>query len=151
VVAQNVTVGIPAQIAVRGSLTTPVTATVTRTANALDPGTRTLLTEVDIPNSSHNMLPGEFVYVAFKASPVGKRWKIPATAMIFNAKGTQVMLVGPDNKLHVQVVVVGRDFGDTLDIQAGLKGDETIVEQPDVSLQDGQVITPVESQHESKD
>jgi RND family efflux transporter MFP subunit len=150
VVAQNVKIGMPAQIAARGSLATPVTATVTRTSNSLDPGTRTLLTEVDIPNSTHAMLPGAFVYVDFKVGPVGKRWNIPATALIFNGKGTQVMLVEPGNKLHLQKVVVGRDFGDTVDIQAGLKGDETIVEQPDVSLQEGQIITPVESQHGSK-
>lgn len=151
VIARNVKVGMPAQVAVRGSLTTPVTATVTRTASALDPATRMLLTEVDIPNSSHGMLPGEFVYVNFNTSPVGKRWNLPATALIFDARGTQVMLVRPGNKLQLQKVVVGRDFGDRIEIQAGLKGDETIVEQPDVSLEDGQVITPVESQHESKD
>lgn len=146
VFAPNVKAGVPAQVTVRGQLTTPVAATVARTANALDPGTRTLLTEVDIPNSSHAMLPGEFVYVAFKISPSGKRWNLPATALIFNSAGTQVMLVEPGGKLHVQKVTVGRDFGDTIDIQAGLKGGEAVVKQPDVSLQDGQVVTPVESQ-----
>jgi len=146
-VATNVTVGMPVQVTIRGALMDPVPATVTRTANALDPGSRTLLTEVDIPNSSHGMLPGQFVYVAFKIGRWGHRWNLPATALIFNADGTQVMLVGPDGKLHLQKVIVGRDFGDFIEIQAGLSGDETIVEQPDVSLEDGQVVTPVESQH----
>ena len=146
VFAANVKPGLPVQVTVRGQLTAPVAATVARTANALDPGTRTLLTEVDIPNSSHAMLPGAFVYVAFKISPSGQRWNLPATALIFNSAGTQVMLVEPGGKLHVQKVTVGRDFGDTIDIQAGLKGGETVVKQPDVSLQDGQVVTPVESQ-----
>jgi RND family efflux transporter MFP subunit len=145
VFAPNVKPGLAAQVTVRGQLTTPVAATVARTASALDPGTRTLLTEVDIPTSSHAMLPGEFVYVAFKISPSGQRWNLPATALIFNSNGTQVMLVEPGGKLHVQKVTVGRDFGDTIDIQAGLKGDETVVKQPDVSLEDGQVVTPVES------
>jgi multidrug efflux pump subunit AcrA (membrane-fusion protein) len=146
-VATNVTVGMPVQVTIRGALMAPVPATVTRTANALDPGTRTLLTEVDIPNSSHGMLPGQFVYVAFKIGRWGKRWNLPATALIFNTDGTQVMLVGADGKLHLQKVIVGRDFGDVIEIQAGLSGGDTIVEQPDVSLQDGQVVTPVESQH----
>ncbi|MDP9174587.1 MAG: efflux RND transporter periplasmic adaptor subunit [Planctomycetota bacterium] len=150
VAAPNVTVGMEAQVAVRGALTAPAEATVTRTANALDPGTRTLLTEVDVPNSSHGLLPGEFVYVAFKIRPSGRRWNLPATALIFNTDGTQVMLVGTGNKLHLQKVTVGRDFGDTIDVQAGLSGGETIVEQPDVSLHDGQVITPVEAQHAPK-
>jgi RND family efflux transporter MFP subunit len=145
VFAGNVRPGLPAQVKIRGALTAPVAATVARTASALDPGTRTLLTEVDIPNSSHAMLPGEFVYVDFKIQPSGKRWNLPATALIFNAAGTQVMLVEPGNKLHLQKVTVGRDFGDTIDVQAGLSGGETIVKQPDVSLQEGQVVTPVES------
>src|SRR2546430_3226673 len=93
--APNVKIGLPAQVTVRGALGSPVAATVTRTANALDPGTRTLLTEVDIPNSSHDMLPGTFVYVAFKLGAAGQRWNLPATALIFNAQGTQVMLVDP--------------------------------------------------------
>lgn len=150
VFAGNVKPGLSAQIAVRGFLNTPVMATVARTADALDPATRTLLTEVDVPNSSRAMFPGEFVYVRFKIAPTGRRWKIPATALIFDANGTQVMLVGADDKLHVQKVTVGRDFGDTIDIQAGLSGGESIVEQPDVSLQEGQVVTPVPSQHETQ-
>ena len=145
--APNVKPGLAAQVSVRGQLTAPVAAAVARTANALDPGTRTLLTEVDIPNSTHAMLPGEFVYVAFKISPSGTHWRLPATALIFNSAGTQVMLVEPDGKLRIQKVTLGRDFGDTIDVQAGLSGGETVVEQPDVSLQDGQVVTPVESKH----
>jgi len=144
-VAANVTVGMTADVTVRGQLASPVAATVTRTANALDPGTRTLLTEVDVSNPSHGLLPGAFVYVAFKIKPSGQRWNLPATALIFNTDGTQVMLVGPGNKLQLQKVTVGRDFGDTIDIQAGLSGDETIVQQPDVTQHDGQVVTPVEN------
>ena len=142
----NVKVGLPVQVTVRGQLMQPVTGTVTRTANALDPGTRTLLTQVDIPNQSHRMLPGMFVYVAFKIGPSGTRWRVPATAVIFNAQGTRVAIVGAGNKLHFQPVVVGRDLGTSIDIQAGLHGSETIVSQPTVSLQEGQVVKPIQSQ-----
>jgi multidrug efflux pump subunit AcrA (membrane-fusion protein) len=148
--APNVNVGMEAPVAIRGALAAPVAATVTRTANALDPGTRTLLTEVDVSNPSHKLLPGEFVYVAFTVRPSGQRWNLPATALIFNTDGTQVMLVGPANKLHLQKVTVGRDFGDTIDILAGLNGDETIVQQPDVSLHDGQAVISVEAQRAPK-
>ena len=121
----------------------PVAATVTRTASALDRGTRTLLTQVDIPNQSHRMLPGMFVYVRFKIGPSGTRWRVPATAVIFNSQGTQVVIVGPGNKLHFQKVELGRDFGTSIDIQAGLNGNETIVKQPTVSLQEGELVTPI--------
>jgi RND family efflux transporter MFP subunit len=143
----NVKVGLPVQVAVRGQLMQPLTGTVTRTANALDPGTRTLLTQVDIPNPSHRMLPGMFVYVSFKIGPSGTHWRVPATAVIFNAQGTRVAIVGPENKLHFQKVTVGRDLGTSIDIQAGLQGNETIVSQPTVSLQEGQVVRPIESKN----
>jgi multidrug efflux pump subunit AcrA (membrane-fusion protein) len=145
----NVTVGMPAHVTIRGALMEPLAATVTRTASALDPRTRTLLTEVDVPNASHSLLPGAFVYVAFKIAPSGQRWNIPASALIFNTDGTQLMVVDAGGKLHIQPVTVGRDFGNTTDIQAGLSGGETIVAQPDVSLREGQIVTPVEPKNGS--
>jgi multidrug efflux pump subunit AcrA (membrane-fusion protein) len=147
--APNVKVGLPVQVTVRGQLMPPVTGTVTRTANALDPGTRTLLTEVDIPNESHQLLPGMFVYVAFQIAPSGTRWRVPATAVLFNAQGTRVMIVDAGNKLHFQPVVLGRDYGTSIGIEGGLQGNETIVKQPTVSLQEGQVVTPLESKNAS--
>jgi RND family efflux transporter MFP subunit len=142
----NVKAGLPVDVTVRGQLMQPVTGTVGRTAAAFDPGTRTLLTQVDIPNKSHRLFPGQFVYMNFKISPGGTHWRVPATAMIFNAQGTRVAIVGPQNKLHFQKVTVGRDLGTSIDIQAGLQGNETIVSQPTVSLQEGQVVKPIQSQ-----
>ena len=149
VYAPNVKVGLPVQIAVRGQLGQPVMGTVTRTASALDPGTRTLLTQVDIPNPSHRLLPGMFVYATFKIAPSGTRWRVPATAVIFNAQGARVAIVGEGNTLHFQPVGLGRDFGTSIDIQTGLQGNETIVKQPTVSLQEGQVVRPIEPQKPS--
>src|SRR5882762_3455003 len=143
--APNVTVGLPVRVTLRGQLMQPVTGTVTRTASAFDPGTRTLLTQVDIPNPSRRMLPGMFVYVGFKIGPSGTHWRVPATAMMFNAQGTRVAIVGAGNKLHFQDVVIGRDLGTSIDIQAGLHGNEMVVSQPTVSLQEGQVVKPIES------
>jgi multidrug efflux pump subunit AcrA (membrane-fusion protein) len=147
--APNVKVGLPVQIAVRGQLGQPVTGTVTRTASAIDPGTRTLLTQVDIPNQSHRLLSGMFVYVTFKIAPSGTHWRVPATAVIFNAQGTRVAIVGAGNTLRFQAVVLGRDFGTSIDVQAGLQGHETIVKQPTVSLQEGQRVTPIEPKNSS--
>jgi RND family efflux transporter MFP subunit len=147
--APNVKAGLPVQVTVRGRLMQPVTAKVTRTANAIDPGTRTLLTQVDIPNQMHGLLPGMFVYVGFKIEVSGTHWRVPATAVIFDAEGTRVATVGPGNKLHFQKVTLGRDFGTSIDIQAGLNGNETIVKQPTVSLQEGQLVNPIESKNPS--
>lgn len=148
--APNVRAGLPVSVSVRGHLTEPVSGTVTRTANAMDPATRTLLVEVDVPNPSHGLLPGLFAYVAFKIGPSGTRWRVPATAAIFDAQGTRVALVGVGNTVHFQPVVFGRDLGASVDIQNGLRGDETIVKQPTVSLQEGQVVQPITSAPSAK-
>src|SRR2546427_8538611 len=145
VYAPTLKVGLPVEVAVRGQLMQPVTGTVTRTAGALDPGTRTLLTQVDIPNTSGRLLPGMFVYVTFKIAPSGTRWRVPATAVVFDAQGSRVAIVGPQNTIRFQPVEVGRDFGDSLDVQAGLQGQERIVLQPTVALQEGQVVRPIAS------
>jgi len=147
--APNVKAGLPVQVTVRGRLMEPVTAKVTRTAGAIDPSTRTLLTQVDIPNQTHQFLPGMFVYVGFKIEAAGTRSRVPATAVIFDGQGTRVVTVGPGNKLHFQKVTLGRDFGTSIDIQAGLNGNELIVKQPTVSLQEGQLVNPIESKNPS--
>jgi RND family efflux transporter MFP subunit len=143
--ASNVRAGLPVEVSVRGHLERPVTGTVTRTANALDPGSRTLLTEVDIANGPVWLLPGMFVYVTFNITPTGTRWRVPATAMIFDAQGTRVATVDADNTIRFKHVTPGRDYGATIDIQAGLEGHETIVTQPMVSLQEGQLVRPMAS------
>ena len=143
--AANVRVGASVQLTVRGHLTQPVNASVTRTASALDPGTRTLLTEIDVPNTERQILPGMFVSVTFDVVPTGTRWRVPATAVIFDAQGTRVATIGAGKTIRFRNVTPGRDLGTSIDIQAGLDGHETIVTQPTVSLQEGQVVTPIES------
>jgi RND family efflux transporter MFP subunit len=142
--AASVTTGLRVGVRVRGR-PQPFAGTVTRTASALDPGTRTLLTEVDIPNPSRELLPGMFIYVDFAVAPSGIRWRLPATAILIDAQGTRVATVASDGRLRFRPVVLGRDFGAAIDIQSGLDGDELIVKQPAVSLQEGQRVQPIQS------
>jgi RND family efflux transporter MFP subunit len=144
--AGNVTPGLPARVSVRGRLMHPVAGRVSRTAKALDPVNRTLLTEVDIPNASHDLFPGMFVYVGLAIRPGGSRWRVPATAVVIDAQGTRVATVAADGKVHFLPVVLGRDFGTSIDIQAGLTGGEIIVQQPTVSLKEGQAVNAIKAQ-----
>ena len=141
--APNMRAGLPVNVRARGHLDQPVTASVARTANSIDPSTRTLLTQVDVPNTLGSLMPGMFVYVDFKVAPSGIRWRVPATAVVFDAQGTRVVTVARASTLHFQPVELGRDFGDTIDIQSGLHGHEMIVAQPTVSMKEGQVVAPV--------
>jgi multidrug efflux pump subunit AcrA (membrane-fusion protein) len=92
------------------------------------------------------LLPGLFVYVDFQIAPSGTRWRLPATAVIFDTQGIRVATVASGNTIHFLRVEPGRDFGDSIDIQAGLQGNESIVAQPTVSLKEGQVVKPMASQ-----
>ena len=143
--APNVRDGLPVAVRVRGRLEEPVAATVSRTAHALDPVTRTLLTQVDIPNPSSRLMAGMFIYVDFAIKPSGTRWRIPATAILIDAQGTRVATVGPAGAIHFQQVTLGRDFGASIDVQAGLTGNEVIVAHPTLSLREGQIVMTVNS------
>ncbi len=142
--AGSVSVGLPVTVRVRGR-PAPVTGRVTRTAGAIDPTTRTLLAEVDIPNASGELLPGMFVSVDFRIAPAGTRSVLPASAVIIDAAGTRVLTVAADGTLRSVPVVLGRDYGPEMEIQRGLTGDERIVRQPTLSLRPGQRVQPVEA------
>jgi membrane fusion protein (multidrug efflux system) len=142
--APNVTTGATVKVRVRGQAR-PIAGRVARTANALDPGARTLLTEVDIDNRTGELLPGMFVYVDFSVGAAGTRWRLPAAAVIVDAEGTRVATVDRDGVVRFQPVTIGRDFGPTIDVHGGLTGDELIVKQPTVALQEGQRVQPTQS------
>ena len=137
-------VGQPVQVRVRTLPDKPFSGTVARSAGSLDPGTRTMLTEVDIPNSEGLLKPGMYVEVAFQAERVGQRWRVPASAVLFDAQGTRLGIVDPDDTLHFRPVVLGRDFGGEIEIASGITGDEKVVTTPSAVLADGQRVEPVQ-------
>jgi membrane fusion protein, multidrug efflux system len=138
-------VGQPAQISTRSIPGRLFTATVARSAGSLDPNTRTMLTEVDIPNPDGLLKPGMYVQVSLTTKRVGTRWRVPASAVVFDAKGTQLAIVGADHKVQLRPVLLGRDFGSEIEIASGIAGDETIVTTPSAALTDGMLVEPVEA------
>ena len=116
------------------------TATVARTAEAIDPGTRTLNTEVDVPNKEGKLLPGSFGQVHFAVVNSVPRITIPVNAMLFRAEGPQAAVVSNDGKVHLRSIVIGRDFGATIEILSGLDANDRIVINPADSLEEGQQV-----------
>jgi RND family efflux transporter MFP subunit len=115
-------------------------ALVTRTAESIDPNTRTLLTEVDVPNKDGRLLPGSFGEVHFAVGSNVNKVTVPVNAMLFRAQGAQVAVVGPDNKVQLRQINIGRDYGTTLEILGGLSTSDQVVINPADSLEDGQRV-----------
>jgi membrane fusion protein, multidrug efflux system len=138
-------VGQPAQINTRSIPGRVFTATVARSAGSLDINTRTMLTEVDIPNPDGLLKPGMYVQVSLTAERVGQRWRVPASAVVFDAKGTQLAIVGADHKVQLRPVLLGRDFGSEIEIASGIAGDETVVTTPSAALTNGTQVEAVEA------
>jgi RND family efflux transporter MFP subunit len=114
--------------------------TVARTAESIDPTTRTLLTEVDVPNKDGHLLPGSFGEVHFKPGIDGQKVTLPVNTMLFRQEGPRVAVVGSDNKVQLRPIVIGRDYGSTLEILGGVDVGDQVVVNPADSLEEGQQV-----------
>jgi multidrug efflux system membrane fusion protein len=113
---------------------------VVRTAEAIDPATRTLLTEVDVPNKDGRLLPGSFGEVHFAVGSGVNKVTIPVNAMLFRAEGPRVAVIGPDGKVQLRPINIGRDYGATLEVLGGVSPTDQVVINPADSLDDGQQV-----------
>jgi RND family efflux transporter MFP subunit len=116
------------------------TGTVARTAQALDSTSRTLLVEVQIENSSGQLLPGMYAQVKFSIPRTAPAVIIPADALIANAQGTRVAVVDGASRVHFRNVQVGRDFGAQVEVLSGLNGDEAVASNAPDTLAEGQQV-----------
>src|SRR5208283_1475525 len=114
--------------------------TVARTAEAIDPMTRTLLTEVDVPNKKGQLLPGSYGEVHFRVGMNAQKVTLPVNTMLFRQEGAQVAIVGIDGKVHLRPITIGRDYGTTLEILGGVEVGDRVVINPADSLQEGQPV-----------
>src|SRR4029077_8580058 len=113
---------------------------VARTAEAIDPATRTPLTEVDVPNKDGRLLPGSFGEVHFAVGTKVNKVTIPVNAMLFRAEGPRVAVVGPNSKVELRPINIGRDYGATLEVLGGISPTDQIVINPADSLEEGQPV-----------
>jgi RND family efflux transporter MFP subunit len=119
--------------------------TLTRTANAIDPASRTLLVEIDVDNRAGDLLPGSMAQVHFKIPATGSTFIVPASALIFRREGMRVGAVTGDGVAHMVPVVIGEDDGATVQIVTGLGAGDRVIQDPPDSLIEGeqvQVVTP---------
>src|SRR5215467_8571101 len=138
--APSIRAGLPAYIELREFPGQKFTGKVVRTADAIDPGTRTLLTEIDVPNPGGRLLPGSYAEVHFAVPIQISRMSIPVNAILFRPEGPRVAVVGSDRKVHLKTITIGRDFGTKVEILGGLDANDQIVLNPADSLEDGQEV-----------
>ena len=132
--------GMPAYIQLEEYPGQKFSGKVVRSADAIDPATRTLLTEVDVDNRDGHLLPGAYAQVHFAVPVQTVRMAIPVNALLFRPEGPRVAVVGPDQKIHLRAVIIGRDFGTRLEILGGLDASDSIVVNPPDSLEEDQQV-----------
>ena len=113
--------------------------TVTRIADALQPGTRTLLTEVDIENADGALTPGIYCAVEFHIPRKTPSLSVPADALIFDRNGLQVAVIS-NGQAEIRRVNVKRDLGARVEVDAGLKAGDQVILNPPINLIDGSKV-----------
>jgi RND family efflux transporter MFP subunit len=113
---------------------------IARTSGSIDPSSRTLLIEIDLDNRSGELMPGSYADVHFKVPTSDTTFRLPVNTLIFRTDGLRVATVKNDT-ISLIPITIGRDFGSSVEVIAGLTGAEVIVINPPDSLTDGQVVT----------
>jgi RND family efflux transporter MFP subunit len=114
---------------------------VTRIAEALEAGTRTLLTEIDIPNPDGALQPGSYCIIELKIPRKTPSFLVSADAIIFNQNGPQVAVL-EGGTAHIRKVSVTRDLGTQVEVDDGLEQGEQVIINPPVTLVDGSKVRP---------
>jgi membrane fusion protein, multidrug efflux system len=133
----SIRTGITAQLLVPEYPTRDFEGRVVRTAGALDPASRTLLTELEIPNHDGTLFPGMYAQVKFTLQEANAPIIIPENAFIFRSEGTQVAIADEHNRIHWQTIRVGRDFGTQMEVLSGLEPNTLVVTNPTDDLREG--------------
>jgi RND family efflux transporter MFP subunit len=142
--AGNVRVGQHAALEIAGRAGVKVPGEVTRTANSLDPATRTLLVEVQVANPAGTLMPGMYAQVDLEVPRQNPPLLIPGDTLVVRSDGPQVAVVGPDGTVHFTRIQLGRDFGDRLEVLEGLQLGQQLVANPSDVVREGAKVKPVQ-------
>ena len=115
-------------------------ASLVTTSNAMDPSSRSMLVELQADNSDHKLSPGTYCQVHFQIPGDPNMVRVPATALIQGDHGMQVALLGDGNKVVLKSIQLGRDFGDSVEVTAGLSPSDRVIDSPPETLQSGDAV-----------
>ncbi len=120
-------------------------AHVVSTAGVIDQSSRTLLTQLQTPNKTGELLPGAYTEVKLNLQRNSGIVKIPTNTMLFRSEGTAVGVVHPDGKIEIRKITISRDLGGTLEVSQGLSETDQVVVNPSDSLTDGALVQVAKS------
>ena len=119
---------------------------VVRTAEAIDPATRTLLTEVDIDNPTGELRPGAYAEVHLTLPQGARALMLPVSALLFRSEGLRVGVVRQNGKVELVPITLGRDYGNEVEVVSGLSEKDQVIANPPDSLTSGSVVRVISPQ-----
>jgi multidrug efflux system membrane fusion protein len=114
---------------------------VVRTAESIDPSTRTLLTEIDVPNPKGELLPGAYAQVHFALNVQVPLLSVPVNALLFRAEGIRAAVVDANGQVQLKPVSIGRDYGREVEVLSGVEASDLLVLNPADSLESGEKVS----------
>ncbi|GAC1351432.1 MAG: efflux RND transporter periplasmic adaptor subunit [Polyangiales bacterium] len=139
-VAPSVRADVPAQVTVREYGGRVFRGWVARSAGALDSASRTMNTEVRVPNPANELLAGMYAQVGLTLPSSHRVLEIPATALMNDGSGLRVATVGSDSKIRIVKVTIERDTGATIEIASGLEETDRVVKLGAADLSEGRSV-----------
>ena len=140
--AAQIRAGMRASVTVREVSPDDFHGQVARVAQAYDASSRTMLTEVDVTNANHRLLPGMFAQVKFQFDLAKPPLLLPAGALVVRNAGPQAVVVGKDSAVHFRTLAVGRDLGTALEVDSGVVENDMVVSNAPDDLREGQHVRP---------
>jgi RND family efflux transporter MFP subunit len=148
--ARSITFGQSAQMTIPELHGRKFTVKVIRTAGVISTDSRTLLVELEADNPNSEIIAGSYAQVSFTEAKTEAALMLPANSVLFRAEGPQVCVVQPDGKVEVRNVTLGRDFGQAIEILAGVDAKNRVILNPTESLVSGTMVSVAESNNQEK-
>jgi RND family efflux transporter MFP subunit len=141
VYSQPMASGVRASMEIASLPNRQFTGTVARTSHAIGISSRTLLTEVDVPNPQGDLFPGAYAQVHFHLSLKAVPLVLPGNTILFQAQGPEVGVVNSQNRVELRTVTLGRDFGNRVEILGGIGRQDQVIANPPDYLVNGMSVT----------
>ena len=143
--------GVVAEITLPGQTGKKHPGKLVRTARAIDPEARTLLAEIEMDNAAGELLPGAYAQVKLKIPTKVSTLVVPVNTLLFRSEGPQVAVIAEGDRIALRSVTIGRDFGTTVELLAGIEPEDRVVLNPSDSISSGIQVRVVKAPEKSPD